>query len=161
MALEKPVWRVSLLSDLLVRAEDTYRKCAVRVANCSVGDDFRSIWTKIFFELDIDAKSYFPDYRTPNPDQLRRLLSLVDPYMVIVVDEYDRVDDDEALSLMADTIKALSDHAVGSKLVSLASPPFDRKPNWRTRIRASLPRGGSGSADEGRRDPRARDAGIL
>jgi Cdc6-like AAA superfamily ATPase len=116
---ERGVGKTSLaniLSDLLVRTEDAYRNCAVRV-NCSVSDDFRSIWTKIFFELDINFKSYFPEYETPNPDQLRRILSLVDPYMVIVIDEYDRVDDDEALSLMADTIKALSDHAVGSKLV--------------------------------------------
>lgn len=116
---ERGVGKTSLaniLSDLLVRTEDTYRNCAVRV-NCSVSDDFRSIWTKIFFELDINFKSYYPDYETPNPDQVRRILSFVDPYMVIVIDEYDRVDDDEALSLMADTIKALSDHAVGSKLV--------------------------------------------
>ncbi|MGB9303997.1 MAG: AAA family ATPase, partial [Mycobacterium sp.] len=108
---ERGVGKTSLaniLSDLLVRTEDAYRNFAVRV-NCSVSDDFRSIWTKIFFELDINFKSYYPDYETPNPDQVRRILSLVDPYMVIVIDEYDRVDDDEALSLMADTIKALSD----------------------------------------------------
>ena len=116
---ERGVGKTSLaniLSDLLVQTEDAYRNYAVRV-NCSVGDDFRSIWTKIFLELDIDCKNYFPDYETPNPDQLRRILSRVNPYMVIVIDEYDRVDDDEALSLMADTVKALSDHAVGSKLV--------------------------------------------
>ncbi|MDW5611928.1 MULTISPECIES: AAA family ATPase [Mycolicibacterium] len=116
---ERGVGKTSLaniLSELLVLTENTYRNCAVRV-NCSVGDNFRSIWTKIFLELDIDCTSYFPDYETPNPDQLRRILSLVEPYMVVVVDEYDRVDDDEALSMMADTIKALSDHAVPTKLV--------------------------------------------
>ena len=37
--------------------------------------------------------------------------------MVIVLDEYDRVEDDDALSLIADTIKSLSDHAVETKLV--------------------------------------------
>ncbi|EKA62266.1 hypothetical protein B277_03033 [Janibacter hoylei PVAS-1] len=37
--------------------------------------------------------------------------------MVIVIDEYDRLDDGDALSLMADTIKALSDRAIPTKLV--------------------------------------------
>jgi Cdc6-like AAA superfamily ATPase len=116
---ERGVGKTSLaniLSDLLVRTEDDFRNLAVRV-NCSVSDDFRSIWSKIFAELNINTKSYFPAYETPNPDQLRRILAAVDPYMVIVIDEYDRVENDDALSLMADTIKALSDHAVATKLV--------------------------------------------
>jgi hypothetical protein len=34
-----------------------------------------------------------------------------------VLDEFDRVEDDETPSLMADTIKAMSDHAVQTKIV--------------------------------------------
>ncbi len=113
---DSPTSRYSTKYTVSDKTEDAYGNYAVRV-NCSVGDDFRSIWAKIFAELAVDTKKYFPNYETPNPDQLRRILSLVEPYMVIVIDEYDRVDNDEALSLMADTIKALSDHAVGSKLV--------------------------------------------
>jgi hypothetical protein len=118
---ERGVGKTSLaniFSELLVQTtnESSFRNYAVRI-NCSVSDDFRSIWAKVFSELAIDTKAIFPDYETPNPDHIRRILSTVDPYMVIVIDEYDRIEDDDALSLMADTIKALSDHAVPSKLV--------------------------------------------
>jgi len=116
---ERGVGKTSLaniLSELLVQTEESYRNYAVRI-NCSVDDDFRSIWAKVFAELGIDARGEYAEYEVPNPDQIRRILASVKPYMVIVIDEYDRVDDDSALSLMADTIKALSDHAVGTKIV--------------------------------------------
>jgi Cdc6-like AAA superfamily ATPase len=116
---ERGVGKTSLaniVSDLIVQTSDdmSFRDVAVRI-NCSVADDFRAIWTKVFQELGITPA--IPDYETPNPDQLRRVLAAVDPYMVIVIDEYDRIEDDDVLSLMADTIKALSDHGVASKLV--------------------------------------------
>lgn len=119
---ERGVGKTSLaniFSELLVQTagdESKFRNFAVRI-NCSVSDDFRSIWAKVFDELGVDTTGYYPQYETPNPDQIRRILATVDPYMVIVIDEYDRIEDDDALSLMADTIKALSDHSVKSKLV--------------------------------------------
>lgn len=116
---ERGVGKTSLaniLSELLVQTEDDFRNYAVRV-NCTVDDDFKSIWAKVFDELGVQTTEYYGAYETPNPDQIRRILADLDPYMVIVIDEYDRVQDDDALSLMADTIKALSDRAVGSKLV--------------------------------------------
>jgi len=116
---ERGVGKTSLaniISELLVHSGDDYRNYAVRI-NCSVSDDFRSIWAKVFDELGVDTTGYLAGYEVPNPDQIRRILSTVDPYMVVVIDEYDRIEDNDALSLMADTIKSLSDHGVKSKLV--------------------------------------------
>ncbi|SLH35691.1 AAA family ATPase [Mycobacteroides abscessus] len=119
---ERGVGKTSLaniFSELLVQTagdESKFRNFAVRI-NCSVSDDFKSIWAKVFDELGIDVSGHYPKYETPNPDQIRRILAAIDPYIVIVIDEYDRIEDDDALSLMADTIKSLSDHAVKSKLV--------------------------------------------
>jgi len=51
------------------------------------------------------------------PDSIRRMLQVANPPRLIILDEFDRFEDDESLSLMADTIKTLSDHAVETRLV--------------------------------------------
>lgn len=115
---ERGVGKTSLaniLSELLIPTDSSFRDYAVRV-NCSVDDSFKSVWVRIFAELGLEPPENWA-YGTPSPDEIRQLLSSVSPPMVIVIDEYDRLDDDGALSLMADTIKSLSDHTVGAKLV--------------------------------------------
>ena len=115
---ERGVGKTSLaniLSELLIPTESSFREYAVRV-NCSVDDSFKSVWTRIFNELHLDIPEAWT-YGTPSPDEIRQLLARVNPPMVVVIDEYDRLDDDSTLSLMADTIKSLSDHTVGTKIV--------------------------------------------
>lgn len=115
---ERGVGKTSLaniLSELLVPTGSSFRDFAVRI-NCSIDDNFRSVWSRILGELKLDIPERWT-YGTPSPDEIRQLLSTVEPPTVIVVDEYDRLEDDEALSLMADTIKTLSDHGVQTKLV--------------------------------------------
>ena len=88
---------------------------SVRV-NCSTPDDFRTIWSKVLREAGVDV----PDdwrVRPPDADEVRTLLADVQPALVVVLDEYDRVEDDDALTAMADTLKAMSDHLTPSKVV--------------------------------------------
>lgn len=115
---ERGVGKTSLaniLSELLIGEGDNRRDFAKRIT-CNAGDTFRSIWRRALTELGCEIPEEW-QYGEPNPDDLRRILAGVKPPMVIVLDEYDRVDDDDSLSRMADTIKALSDHAVETKLV--------------------------------------------
>lgn len=86
----------------------------VRV-NCQTNDTFGSIWKRVFLE----AQRQVPDswtYGAPEPDEVRRLLGS-GPTMVVILDEFDRVDDDDSLSLMADLLKAVSDHAITTKII--------------------------------------------
>lgn len=105
----------NILSELMVKSEDEVREYAVRV-NCGTDDTFGSIWSRAFSELGLDADSQWT-YHPPSPDELRLLLSRLSGAMAIVFDEYDRLQDDSALSAMADTLKALSDRQVASKIV--------------------------------------------
>jgi len=57
------------------------------------------------------------NFGAAGPDSIRRLLHDVPAPHLIILDEFDRLEDDESLSLMADTIKALSDHAAQTHLV--------------------------------------------
>jgi Cdc6-like AAA superfamily ATPase len=81
------------------------------VVNCSTDDTFASLWRNILAELDIE-----PDYE-PTPELVRRRLEALSSPALIVIDELDRLDNDDALTGLADTLKTLSDHAVASTLV--------------------------------------------
>lgn len=115
---ERGVGKTSLaniLSELLIGEGDNRRDFAKRIT-CNAGDTFRSIWRRALRELGVEPPEEW-QYAEPNPDDLRQVLSGVRPPMVLVLDEYDRVDDDDSLSRMADLLKSLSDHAVGTKIV--------------------------------------------
>lgn len=80
--------------------------------NSNTDGGFSVLWRNIFRELGItDAPT------DPTPEDVRYVLAQQDQPTLIVIDELDRLDDDEALSLLADTIKSLSDHSVPSTLV--------------------------------------------
>jgi hypothetical protein len=80
--------------------------------NCSTDDTYGSLWSNVLAELGIEAREH-----ELSPDAVRRLLRDLDPPALIKIDELDRLEDDEALTLLADTIKTLSDHSVPSTLV--------------------------------------------
>lgn len=84
------------------------------VVNCSSDEDFTSLWREIFAELPSVAEEQ-PDEFTP--EYVRRRLQQLDSPALIVIDELDRLDNDDALTAIADTIKTLSDHRVSSTLV--------------------------------------------
>lgn len=83
------------------------------VVNCSTDDTFSTLWHNVFDELGIDDDPY----QTLSPELVRRRLQGINPAALIVIDELDRLEDDDALTALSDTIKTLSDHAVDSTLV--------------------------------------------
>lgn len=82
------------------------------IVTCSTDDSFQSLWQRALRDLDIEM----PDYEI-QPDTVRRELEARDVPALIVIDELDRLDDNLALTLIADAIKSLSDHAVESTVV--------------------------------------------
>ncbi len=91
---------------------------AVRI-DCNTNDNYNSIWCKIYRALQLPI----PDElkaglgQTVDPEDIRFALEHLSAKTLIVVDEFDRVENDEALSLLADTVKTLSDHASPAKLM--------------------------------------------
>jgi hypothetical protein len=79
---------------------------------CSTDDTFASLWQHALADLQVAMSDY-----EIQPDTVRRALEERDLPALIVIDELDRLDDDLALTLIADTIKSLSDHAVESTIV--------------------------------------------
>lgn len=95
--------------------DDSFSDLSVGI-NCSTNDKFRSVWTKVARALELELPESWK-YSDPDPDEIRILLGQIQPPMLIVIDEYDRFEDDHGITLMADTLKSLSDHHVESKLV--------------------------------------------
>lgn len=113
---ERGVGKTSLtnvLSEVLGRIEDStpFRKARI---NCNTTDDFESIWIKVFRELDLTV----PTGTQIEPEEVRyQLGQLGNEMSLVILDELDRLEDDEALSLLADTVKTLSDNGSSTTLV--------------------------------------------
>jgi hypothetical protein len=85
------------------------------VINCTTEDSFQTIWRSVFLDLGIDVDQF--DRQTYTPEGIRRVLDRLNRPALIVLDELDRLADDEVLTAMADTIKTLSDHTVETTIV--------------------------------------------
>lgn len=80
---------------------------------CSSGDTFTSVWRGIFKKLGISVD----DIWTASPSSIIEMLDGLDYRPLLVIDELDRFDDQDGLSLLADTIKAMSDETVRATIV--------------------------------------------
>ncbi|WP_164878359.1 AAA family ATPase [Pollutimonas thiosulfatoxidans] len=104
----------------------------VASVNCDPTTTFDSLWRKIAREIPIATSkggigftagtshqvsslaNHLPE--TVTPDDIRHLFSRLRK-ILIVIDEFDRITDGETSTLMADTVKTLSDHAVDTTLL--------------------------------------------
>ena len=102
--------------------------------NCAATSTFDSIWQGVFRELSF-VRNFQAAGFTNQPNQaaavpmsmlvpttigsedVRFLLQQVGSHAIVVIDEFDRVNDKGASSLLADTIKSLSDHSIDATLV--------------------------------------------
>lgn len=101
--------------------------------NCDKTMDFASLWRKVFREIPINKgithgigfisqptsqtgtlADYLPNKVTP--DDVRHLLQRLGK-TILVIDELDRLEKPEVTTLLADTIKNLSDHSVQTTLI--------------------------------------------
>jgi Cdc6-like AAA superfamily ATPase len=105
----------NLLTEFLFPTDRGNPAPSVRV-NCTTQDTYKTVWTKIFRQLKINIPEAWA-YTSPDPDEIRVLLAELELPAVVILDEFDRMEDDESLSLMADTIKGLSDHVVETRIV--------------------------------------------
>jgi nucleoside-triphosphatase THEP1 len=102
--------------------------------NCDPSMDFSSLWHKIFRDISINIASapagftsqpisekfsletMLPEVVTP--DDVRYALKRLPDKSMIIIDEVDRIGDKQATtSLLADTIKTLSDHSIDTTLI--------------------------------------------
>jgi len=102
--------------------------------NCDGSDNFDKLWRKIFREFTVSLKvqpagfntniqnieksyeNFLPD-KELEPDDVRYLLMKFENHIIIILDELDRIQDRNTTTLLADTIKTLSDHSMNVTLL--------------------------------------------
>lgn len=102
---------------------------------CDAGDNFSSVWRKALKEINFASSKpgigftaqaqatmtvlsdFLPD--VANPDDIRRLLESIalQKPVLIILDEYDRINDQMTATLISDTIKTLSDNGVNATIL--------------------------------------------
>jgi energy-coupling factor transporter ATP-binding protein EcfA2 len=103
--------------------------------NCTSSSSYESIWREVFSKIAITERfqgigfggtssSHQVNFADSLPDpfgpsEVQQVLSLVTraKRLIVTIDEFDKVSDVKTKTLMADTIKALSDHAVGATIM--------------------------------------------
>lgn len=102
-------------------------------ANCDSSDNFESIWRKVFSQIKIAKKDFsmvfgkqpqtelfdFAEYHeTLNPDKVRQILTILTDknLLLIVIDEFDRINEQSTKTMFADTIKTISDQSTDATL---------------------------------------------
>ena len=101
--------------------------------NCDSADSYTSIWRKVFREIVVS----FPQTKigfgrtkelttsnlssvigdTIGPDDIRQTLAGLDAPIVMVLDEIDQIANRSVTKMLAETVKALSDHSVRSTII--------------------------------------------
>ncbi len=134
---DRGVGKTSLASVLAAFLEDAIgdRVVVFARANCDVTDDYSTLWRKALQDITVqqvrdgigfDAKQVETHRRLIDelpqelrPDDIRRALAFVgqSALLVVALDEFDRLADRDVPSLVADTIKSLSDAAVPATVI--------------------------------------------
>lgn len=125
---ERGVGKTSLSNVLADFIRDNTQKFIVPRVNCDASDTFSSLWHKAFREIPVVRRGPSLGFATPRseemkplaeslpdvvtPDDVRRALSQLseDGVVLIIFDEFDRLSNPAITTLMADTIKTLSDY---------------------------------------------------
>ena len=134
---ERGVGKTSLSNVLSAFLHDRGAKFLLPRINCDASDDYSSLWRKLLrdvvvteskvgvgfnadqIEIHRSVIENLPEKLTP--DDVRRTLENLARgiNLVPVFDEFDRVTDETAKSLMADTIKLLSDYSIDATVIMI------------------------------------------
>jgi Cdc6-like AAA superfamily ATPase len=129
---ERGVGKTSLANVLLEILGPQVKTPACGPVNCDQTTTFDSLWRQIFQEMPLSSERPSNRFSSesqsekgsladllpgePTPDAIRAILQRLDK-SIIVIDEVDRISDRSTTTLLADTIKNLSDHSVDSTIV--------------------------------------------
>lgn len=117
---ERGVGKSSLANTFSTKLLGRTKTIAAVSVNCDPSDDYTRIWKKVFRRLSDGGETLAERYPGEiYPDDVVLALSdfSLNTIAIIVLDEFDKIEDDDARTLMANTIKSLSDHPARFTLI--------------------------------------------
>lgn len=105
--------------------DDVFQTIIISKVTCSRIDSFRSVWEKALKNIQLTVENRkigfkpeeekflleleLPEKKQIFPDDITELLGEIPNYVLIIIDEFDAIENQETKQLFADTIKYLSD----------------------------------------------------
>ena len=118
---ERGVGKTSLVNILGSKIFTKSQTIKIVKRNCTVDHDYKIIWEQLFddFQLpDGESMSELIDHKSGAYEIYKAIGMLSERlHPILIIDEYDRVEDDETHVKMADTIKYLSDFSAKVTIV--------------------------------------------
>ena len=132
---ERGVGKTSLANMLVSKLRAGNKVIVAPHINCDNGDDYASIWRKVLSEITVISEKRSPGFVAKiektvgcladqikgaiSPDSVRKLLTSVGDksLLIVIIDEFDKIPKKNVRSLVADTIKVLSDRATPATVV--------------------------------------------
>lgn len=117
---ERGVGKSSLANTFSTKLIGPRRTISCIAVNCDPSDNFTRLWQKIFRRLVVDGQNLAQKY--PNqifPDDIVTELATfsLNTTPIIILDEFDKLEDQAARNLVANTVKNLSDHSVRATII--------------------------------------------
>jgi energy-coupling factor transporter ATP-binding protein EcfA2 len=118
---ERGVGKTSLANMIpsILQAANLPNVDAIRV-DCNTNDTYNGIWRKVFRRLEMPIPEQM-EITAPgsevDPEEIVYLLEKRERRNLIVIDEFDRMENDDALSLLADTVKSFADASLPTTLM--------------------------------------------
>lgn len=122
---ERGVGKTSLATVISQMYTSEANLLACGSVNCDKTTTFSTLWQKVFREMPRVPREGSDDQAaslasllptTVTPDDIRHILQRLGK-TIIVIDELDRIEDENTTTLLADTVKNLSDHSVDTTLI--------------------------------------------
>jgi hypothetical protein len=110
----------NLLYDILVvTGRSSYQRARI---NCAESMNFDSMWATVFRQLttNVDGETVHLGDSVPSgstSENIRECFDSMDDPSIVIIDELDRITDQQTQTLLADTIKTLSDNSVNTTLI--------------------------------------------
>lgn len=117
---ERGVGKTSLAKTFSLRLIRPTKSLSSVIINCDPSDDFQTLWLKVYADLSGDGVNLGEGHHGQiSPDSIRRTLTGFDltTTPIIILDEFDKLQDIDAKTLIANTIKSLSDYAVPATVI--------------------------------------------
>lgn len=117
---ERGVGKSSLANVFATKLFGPTRSVQVIHVNCHPNDDFDAMWRKVFKRVDSDGQNLSDKYVNDlTPDDIVIELSKfsLNSVPIIILDEFDKLQNDEAKINIANTIKNLSDRSVRATVI--------------------------------------------
>lgn len=117
---ERGVGKTSLSKIVEKKVATVIPNLKVIPVSCGIKDDFYRIWGNAFNDFNVNGESPESIFRkSNNPYQIYNALQELDPskYHIFIFDEFDRIDDDDTISMMADLMKHFSNNPVNITII--------------------------------------------